>query len=448
MSAMAEPVGAALLDGWDTLVFRRLGAGRWAHLGGRGRGEGWAGIVEVDAATEPLLADAVRHGVRRVSADEPVHVIGPYWAACAALVAVSTDVVVAWGSPVRCVDADGLDDAELTERSVALAEEVTAVSPAKRLADELEVLHAVQQLSGSVHSDLLAALHHVGRVAAEALSCEFAAVMTGSGALALVDAGWSTTDDEGVAALLRQLATRGESACSQDTGAEPLPSSFAGSEQIVSWLAVHLPEPTGGVIFTAHIGPRGFTQLCQRLAAQLADAAGVVLQLASLRDDLERALRRSSDEARRDPLTGLANRLAWEEALDQVRDDLTRGRQVTLASVDLDELKAVNDTHGHQAGDDVLVALANALQSVVRSETDVVARLGGDEFGLLLRGGDVDPELLLERITAAIDGLSSTTGLPVRASVGAASASAEQAVSEAFRSADVAMYAQKRRRKE
>ncbi|MGN6521877.1 MAG: GGDEF domain-containing protein [Actinomycetes bacterium] len=447
MSAMTEPVRPGSLEDWDALVFRRLGGGRWAHLGGRGRGEGWAGIVEVDAAAEPLLTDALAHGLRRVPGATSRHVVGPYWAACAALVAVSDDVVVVWGKATPCSDVDVLDDAELQARSAALAEEVTAVSPAKRLADELEVLHAVQRLSGSVHSDLLAALHHVGRVAAEALSCDMAAVMTGAGALAVVDAGWATDDHPGVAALLRELASREDAACSQDTGLEPLPVAFAGSEDIVSWLAVRIPEPVGGAIFTAHVMPRGFTQLCQRLAAQLADAAGVVLQLARLRDDLERALRRSSNEARRDPLTGLANRLAWEEALDQVRDDLVRGRTVTLASVDLDGLKVINDTHGHQAGDDVLVTLAHALQGVVRSETDVVARLGGDEFGLLLRGGDADPDSLLSRISVALDGLHSTKGLPVLASIGAAGASAERAVSEAFRSADEAMYAQKRLRK-
>ena len=77
---LAKQVGAA-----DLLIFRRICPGRYAHIGGIGRGEGWAGIVEVEAADDPLLAEALT-GRRPVRTDSPVavRVAGPYFARAAA----------------------------------------------------------------------------------------------------------------------------------------------------------------------------------------------------------------------------------------------------------------------------------------------------------------------------------------------------------------------------
>jgi diguanylate cyclase (GGDEF)-like protein len=98
-------------------------------------------------------------------------------------------------------------------------------------------------------------------------------------------------------------------------------------------------------------------------------------------------LRRS---ARMDPLTGVANRLAWEEAVEQEMVTARRHRRpLTIVVVDLDDLKTINDENGHQAGDDALCDLVQALQEQIR-QSDLVARLGGDEFGLALP--DTSPE--------------------------------------------------------
>ena len=91
--------------------------------------------------------------------------------------------------------------------------------------------------------------------------------------------------------------------------------------------------------------------------------------------------------ARHDVLTGLANRAEFNEKLEEASKRLKRnGHPVTVMMLDLDKFKAVNDTLGHPAGDQLLVEVGQRLQSTIR-ETDVLARLGGDEFAIIQEGG-------------------------------------------------------------
>ncbi len=118
--------------------------------------------------------------------------------------------------------------------------------------------------------------------------------------------------------------------------------------------------------------------------------------------DLMRAFGRMGDSIARhdrdirrmaytDALTGLANRLAFRESLDQRLMQLRgQGRSLALLFADIDDFKRVNDTLGHDAGDEVLVQFANRIASAVeRYGTDdtLLARFGGDEFVILLQGG-------------------------------------------------------------
>lgn len=146
-----------------------------------------------------------------------------------------------------------------------------------------------------------------------------------------------------------------------------------------------------------------------------------------------------------DPLTGLHNRAEVEEALaDRLRRSPER---VGLLYCDLDGFKSVNDTYGHDVGDELLVEIAHTLEAKTRPG-DLVGRLGGDEFVVLVDSADPDDVYGLAcRIAVAIAELSSYRRLPVSASVGAATARHGDTTRELIRRADTAMYDEKRRRR-
>jgi diguanylate cyclase (GGDEF)-like protein/PAS domain S-box-containing protein len=161
----------------------------------------------------------------------------------------------------------------------------------------------------------------------------------------------------------------------------------------------------------------------------------VVLHDVTDRHLLEGELRH---QAYHDSLTGLPNRKLLVERLGEIlRDD----RTVSVLFVDLDDFKNVNDGLGHQAGDDLLVAVAERLRGAVR-DRDIVARLGGDEFAILVTGGEHgEAQHVARRI---IDSLGapfdlSGTRVSIGASVGISTGSASS-VDELLRNADVAMY--------
>jgi diguanylate cyclase (GGDEF)-like protein len=166
-------------------------------------------------------------------------------------------------------------------------------------------------------------------------------------------------------------------------------------------------------------------------------------------------LRRAREVYRRraytDALTGLANRHAFSEALSAAARD-PAGTHVAVALLDLDGFKQVNDGFGHEAGDRVLVAVADRLRGCVRGGPDgdyAVARLGGDEFGCLLRGlaapegGDRVAARFVQamRESVVVDGREFFLG----ASVGVAVAAAplDRPAGELLREADTAMYVAK-----
>jgi len=98
--------------------------------------------------------------------------------------------------------------------------------------------------------------------------------------------------------------------------------------------------------------------------------------------------RRLLEIAERDPLTGLLNRMRLAEIVEsEIRNSAARKQTVVFILLDLDHFKRVNDSYGHPAGDEALIAVADTLQSVVR-KTDYIFRLGGEEFCILLPGAD------------------------------------------------------------
>lgn len=167
----------------------------------------------------------------------------------------------------------------------------------------------------------------------------------------------------------------------------------------------------------------------------------------SARRDLQARLRRLADH---DPLTELCNRRRFEEELHRQLARCRRyGEQAALLMIDLDGFKAINDTHGHSAGDDMLKAVAHALSSSIR-ESDSIARIGGDEFAVIM--ANVAPEnvsLVAHKLRMVILATEITVAgetVGVDASIGAEPLDAHTSDQQAAMArADAAMYRVKNR---
>jgi diguanylate cyclase (GGDEF)-like protein len=130
--------------------------------------------------------------------------------------------------------------------------------------------------------------------------------------------------------------------------------------------------------------------LAPRFAITLTSLIGVTVAMRFLRKHVDRLLARLKELARTDVLTGLLNRRAFDERL---AEELDRARRTdepfTLVLGDIDHFKAINDRHGHAAGDAALSRIADLLTEHSRS-IDAVARVGGEEFALILPGTDLE----------------------------------------------------------
>ncbi len=152
--------------------------------------------------------------------------------------------------------------------------------------------------------------------------------------------------------------------------------------------------------------------------------------------------------ARRDELTGLLNRRAARESAESMLD---RERGIAVILFDLDRFKHVNDSLGHHAGDQLLVAIADRLVEVVREPEDIVARLGGDEFVVLARGvhDEADVRVLCERLTRAVSAPVTIDGIEMSVAVSIGIALGPEHGTDygtLLQRADIAMYDAKGRR--
>jgi diguanylate cyclase (GGDEF)-like protein len=177
--------------------------------------------------------------------------------------------------------------------------------------------------------------------------------------------------------------------------------------------------------------------------------SGVAVAASLLAVALARTLRRhyqaSEERAATDALTGLPNRRAFDAVLEAEIDVRRRhGGAFSLALIDLDRFKALNDSMGHAAGDLALRLVSDTLSARVRA-SDAAARLGGDEFIVLLRNAPArDVERIRETLVSAIDRRLEGAGFAVTASCGVATFEAPPASAAlALEKADRAMYAVK-----
>ena len=177
-------------------------------------------------------------------------------------------------------------------------------------------------------------------------------------------------------------------------------------------------------------------------AIRLATTVLFVVLLSSLKSSLARA----SLLARKDSLTDLANRGSFYELVNQEMLRCKRyGGAISIAFIDLDKFKALNDRAGHDVGDEALRVVAQPLRSQLRS-TDLPARLGGDEFAVMLpgmdaRGASQATQILQSRLLSAME----HRGWPITFSIGLATfATALDSVDEMIKRADQLMYKMKR----
>jgi diguanylate cyclase (GGDEF)-like protein len=229
------------------------------------------------------------------------------------------------------------------------------------------------------------------------------------------------------------------------TGSAPaLPPDSNGSAPLTDALVVPIGvSPPFGCMAARAREHRGFDDDDRQFA---------VLAAAVLAAALERLL---ADEDQRlaslqDPLTGLPNRAL---TLDHLRLALARSQRrpssVAVLFIDLDRFKLINDTLGHQAGDDLLIAVGHRLRTALRPP-DTIGRLGGDEFVAVCEdvGGEADALAVAERLAATLEAPVRLAGrdLRIRASIGVAlSVSDSTDPATLLAEADGAMFWAKRR---
>jgi diguanylate cyclase (GGDEF)-like protein/PAS domain S-box-containing protein len=245
--------------------------------------------------------------------------------------------------------------------------------------------------------------------------------------------------------LLRRVLETGEPAVGEELTGEAPP----GSGLLQHWLVSCYPVPAadGEIVGVASIAVEStaIKQVETRLEELLAIEQATRLEIEISRHDLEQ-------QANIDSLTGLLNRSSLSDHLDLALARAERGSlAVALLYVDLDGFKAVNDTLGHAAGDELLCAFASRLRAAAR-KTDVVARLGGDEFLVLV--ADLPKSDANDVARAIAERIIHDVSAPVQLECGEGHVAASVGISlyptdaacaaELIANADVAMYTSKR----
>lgn len=180
-----------------------------------------------------------------------------------------------------------------------------------------------------------------------------------------------------------------------------------------------------------------------RLRMALQDASALNQQLLAQIQKVDALNRALSEMATTDPLTGVANRRAFDHSLQlELAIVERRGTPLSLLMLDVDHFKRINDTFGHEGGDKVLVAIAQMLNGCARV-IDVVARVGGEEFAVILPNTDAEgAQEVAERMRIAV-ARSNWLGQPTTISIGVATLQEKEDAASLYARADAALYAAK-----
>lgn len=445
---MVEPQGApatALAE--DVLVFEAQPDG-FKLIGGKGRGAGWADIVELRTVDNPTVEQAWRCAMPlRVATATPARVAGPYWATDAVLVPVGHAHLVIFGGP----STRRVSDAVLVGEAARLIAETGHVSAEKLLSDELELVHAMRELQTYQATDVRETARHIATVAARALSCDVAAVRVQTGGQATLEVVRMGDDEDAETDAHMAGRDAGEYLEAATAMADPMVEQTVGpdpevwKQRVVSRMTLPIgPEFDLGALALGHATghERGFTSLCQRIGRALAQSAEQLLNQAIAHEQLNAERSSFQRATQTDSLTGIGNRAAWDAAIATPPRTESPGAY-SIISADLDGLKYINDHYGHGAGDAVIRGAADMLLSTLRAG-DVLCRVGGDEFLALLP--DVDANAVREivrRIERAMGSWRLTEhGLMPRLSLGWAVFEGDWP--QTVRAADRRMYAMKR----
>jgi diguanylate cyclase (GGDEF)-like protein len=185
-----------------------------------------------------------------------------------------------------------------------------------------------------------------------------------------------------------EMLKRGQAHLSAVDDPDTHPAERALLESLGKASAVAVPimfagEMWGELYAAREAGEERFTDRDLRFLRTISGQVGAAIGRAELFTGM-------TELAFKDSLTGLANRRALDERLEgAVNEAVARGHDLSLVLCDMDNLKQINDTDGHQAGDDALIRVAEALRAAVHSASGgMVSRIGGDEFCILLPGFD------------------------------------------------------------
>ena len=208
-----------------------------------------------------------------------------------------------------------------------------------------------------------------------------------------------------------------------------------------------IPSPDGRV---RHVECRGRVELDENLhvisvfgtVMDVSERAQAVWSATKSRERAERETQRARELAETDPLTGLPNRRKILDLLQELADDHDPSEELCVAMIDIDHFKSINDTHGHEAGDEVLRQISASFRKMMREE-DRVGRLGGEEFLAIL------PHTSHDEAVEFIDSLRQSLGeqewgsleIPsVTFSAGVSAYSSGMPIAEVLRLTDRALY--------